>query len=75
MINASAPLQDQAYDIIKEKILNDEFSPDEMYSETKLAKDLSISRTPLRNALRGLEQDGYIIIAPSRGFMIRSLDH
>ena len=75
MINASAALQDQAYDSIKEKILNDEFSPDEMYSETKLAKDLSISRTPLRNALRGLEQDGYIVIAPSRGFMIRSLDH
>lgn len=74
MINASAPLQDQAYDIIKEKILNDEFTPNELYSETKLAKELTISRTPLRNALRGLEQDGYIIISPSRGFMIRSLD-
>ena len=71
---SAAPLQDQAYDILKEKILNDEFDPNEMYSETKLAKELSISRTPLRNALRGLEQDGYIIIAPSRGFMIRSLD-
>ena len=71
---SSAPLQDQAYDILKEKILNDEFHANVMYSETKLARELSISRTPLRNALRGLEQDGYIIIAPSRGFMIRSLD-
>ena len=70
----TAPLQDQAYDIIKEMILNEELIPGEMYSETKLAKDLSISRTPLRGALRGLEQDGYIVIAPSRGFMIRSLD-
>ena len=71
---STAPLQDQAYDIIKDMILNEELERNQLYSETKLAKDLEISRTPLRGALRGLEQDGYIVIAPSRGFMIRTLD-
>lgn len=70
----SKPLQTQAYENIKKRILSGEFAQDTLYSETKTAKELSISRTPLRDALRYLEQDGYITIVPSRGFRIRSLD-
>lgn len=70
----SKPLQTQAYEHIKKRILSGEFVQDTLYSETKIAKELSISRTPLRDALRYLEQDGYITIVPSRGFRIRSLD-
>ena len=73
-MDANLPLQIQAYNILKDKILNGELSADTLYSETKTAKELSISRTPLRNALRGLEQDGYIVIAPSKGFWLRTLD-
>ena len=73
-MDANLPLQIQAYNILKEKILTGEFSANTLYSETKTAMELSISRTPLRNALRGLEQDGYIVIAPSKGFWLRTLD-
>ena len=47
---------------------------DALYSETRLARELGISRTPLREALQCLSQDGYITIIPSRGFKIRCLN-
>ena len=66
-------LQQQAYDFIKEKILSGEFIPDTLYSETKLSAEAGISRTPMREALQCLSQDGYITIVPSKGFQIRQL--
>ena len=73
-MDLNKPLQTQLYDNIKRRILDGELDKDTLHSETKLAKELSVSRTPLRDALRYLEQDGYIIIVPSRGFRIRKLD-
>lgn len=73
-MDLNKPLTSQIYQLIKDKILNGELDKGILYSETKMAKELSISRTPLRDALRYLEQDGYITIVPSRGFHIRTLD-
>lgn len=71
--DAPSLLQTQAYEYVKEKILSNEWQPDTMYSETKLAAEIGISRTPLRQSLHRLSQDGYITIYPSRGFMLRTL--
>ena len=73
-INETSSLQSQAYNIIKEKILSKSMDSDALYSETRLARELGISRTPLREALQCLSQDGYITIIPSRGFKIRCLN-
>lgn len=59
-----------AYDYLKEKILSREFSFDTIYSETRLANELSISRTPIRDALNRLARERYIDILPSRGFQL-----
>ena len=67
-------LQLDAYSHIKERILSGEFQPDTLYSETRLSAELGISRTPVREALQCLSQDGYITIVPSRGFRIRTLN-
>lgn len=66
-------LQLQAYDYIKDRILSGELIPDTLYSETKLSAEIGVSRTPMREALQCLSQDGYITIVPSKGFMIRQL--
>lgn len=71
--NAPSMLQVRAYEYVKKKILNDEMQVGVYYSETKLAQELGISRTPIRRALHCLSQDGYITIAPSRGFTLRQL--
>lgn len=73
-MDLNKPLSAQIYQYLKEKILDGKLNKGTLYSETKMAKELSVSRTPLRDALRYLEQDGYIEIVPSRGFCIRKLD-
>lgn len=72
-INTKSSLQAQAYTYVKEQILSKKLDPNVLYSETKLAAELGISRTPLRESLHCLSQDGYITIIPSKGFMIRQL--
>ena len=73
-MKAKSLLQQQAYDYIKGKILSGEFEPNVLYSETKLSATVGISRTPMREALQCLSQDGYITIVPSKGFQIRQLN-
>lgn len=61
-------LSEQAYEYIRAMILAHEFSHDTIYSETKLASRIGISRTPVREALVRLSQEGLIDIQQSRGF-------
>ena len=48
------------YDRLRELILGDETGPDTMLVETSLATRLGVSRTPVREALRRLEQEGIV---------------
>lgn len=73
-MNTKSLLQSQAYEHIKELILTRQLEHGTLYSETKMAARLGISRTPMREALQCLSQDGYITILPSKGFMIRQLN-
>ena len=67
------PLNEQAYQHLQNLIMTDQLSYNKIYSETKLAKDLGISRTPFRDAIHRLAQEGYIDIIPSKGFMLHQL--
>ena len=66
-------LQLEAYNYIKNLILTHQLDVNTLYSVTKLSKELGISRTPMREALQCLSQDGYITVIPSKGFRIRQL--
>lgn len=61
-----------AYDHLRNMICNCEFEFGVIYSETKLAAQLSVSRTPMRDALNRLAQERYIDILPNRGFTLHS---
>ena len=63
-------LQNIAYDHLREMISSGEMEYDVVYSETKLAKQLGISRTPVRDALNRLARERYIDILPNRGFTL-----
>lgn len=69
-----SPLQIQAYDYLKNMILSGQLEPNVLYSETRMSAQIGISRTPMREAIQCLSQDGYITVVPSKGFMIRSLN-
>ncbi|HHZ03061.1 MAG TPA: GntR family transcriptional regulator [Tissierellia bacterium] len=66
-------LQEIAYDYLMEKIMNEELSNDEIYSEEKIAQELGISRSPVRAALQRLNHDNYIDIIPYKGFKLHEV--
>ena len=65
MVNKS-PLQIQAYNYLKEMILSGRLDPEVLYSETRMSAEIGISRTPMREAIQCLSQDGYITVVPSK---------
>ncbi len=65
--------RDLAYEEIKKLILSGKLSGDMSISENVLAKMLGMSRTPVRDALRRLEMDGFVRIIPSQGVVIREV--
>ena len=63
-------LKQQAYDMIKGKILRCEYAPDTMINEEILCQDTGMSRTPIRDAVSRLEQEGLVHIYPKKGIQI-----
>lgn len=63
----------QAYDIIKQKILSGELAPSSDISEEQLIKELGISRTPIREAIQKLSEEGFIIIYPRKGSIVSEI--
>lgn len=66
-------LKNQAYHEIKQKILNCEYAPGTVLNEAFLCKELSFSRTPVRDAISRLEQDHLLRIAPKKGIIIEDI--
>ncbi|MHB1006711.1 MAG: GntR family transcriptional regulator [Chloroflexota bacterium] len=65
--------REKAYAYLRSSILSGAFNPGERLTEERLAKELGISRTPVREALHKLESEGLIKPLETRGF-IASLD-
>lgn len=66
-------LKQQAYNIIKEKILWCEYAPNSYLSEKMLIDATGMSRTPVRDALSRLEQEGLLQIQPKIGIWVSGL--
>ncbi len=72
-IESNFLLNDLTYAALREAVLEVDVyseSADLRLDERKMAKQLGVSRTPLRDALTRLEQEGFITIKPRRGIFI-----
>ena len=58
-------------DSLRERILAGEFAPGTRMQEIALAEELHVSRTPIREALRSLAEDGLLDYAANRGYRVR----
>lgn len=63
-------LEKMAYEAIKEAILSFRLKPGETLVEADLARQLSISKTPVRDALSRLEKEGFITKIPYKGYYV-----
>ena len=64
-------MKNQAYEIIRKKILNQSYTPGEKISIASLTEELQISNTPIREALSMLEEHGLVEITPNSGFKMK----
>ena len=67
------PLQMQAYESMKTMINEGRFEAGQIYSEKTVSAELYIPRSPLRDAVQLLVQEGYLDVIPSKGFRIHEM--
>ena len=67
------PLRDQVHHAIVGRILRDDLKPGARISDTALARELGVSRTPIREALLRLEREGFLQADVGRGFFVKPL--
>ena len=71
---SSVSLTEPVYEHILNMILNMELKPGEHVPEMAIAKEMGISRTPVRNALKQLESEGLVVIYPNRFVQVTTYD-
>ncbi|BAI81066.1 transcriptional regulator, GntR family [Deferribacter desulfuricans SSM1] len=67
------PLREKIADRIRADIIKGVYKDGERLIEPKLAENLGISRTPVREALRQLENEGFIEIIPRKGAVVKRM--
>ena len=60
-----------ATELIREAIVDGRLEPGERLKEEELAREMGISRTPIREALLMLQAEGLVVAIPNRGAMVR----
>lgn len=68
--NDYLPLRDVVFRTLRDAILTNNLKPGERLLENKLAEELGVSRTPVREALRMLELEGLVELLPRKGAQV-----
>jgi DNA-binding GntR family transcriptional regulator len=68
-----ANLRTELAESVRREIIDGTLEPGSRINESQLSADLGVSRTPLREALLGLEREGLIASEPARGFFVAPL--
>jgi DNA-binding GntR family transcriptional regulator len=63
----------QVYDVLKQRIISQMMKPGEPINEGVLSQELSISKTPIREAIQQLEREGFIENIPGRGNFVSQI--
>lgn len=72
-MNSYLPLRDVVFNTLRDAILRGELKPGERLMEMHLANKLGVSRTPIREAIRMLEQEGLAVTIPRKGAQVAKM--
>lgn len=67
------PLREIVFEALREVILNGQLKPGERLMEVQLAEEMGVSRTPVREAIRKLELEGFVVMIPRKGAYVSDL--
>lgn len=71
--HAPGLLKTRAYEQLRRWILDNDLPPGSFLAERQLAKQLGMSKTPVKVALERLQQEGFVTISPQLGVVVRDL--
>jgi len=66
-------LREQIVSSLRDSIIKGDLKPGQKLTEPELAERLGISRTPIREAFRQLESEGFLTVMPRRGAVVSSM--
>ncbi|MDU4960856.1 MAG: GntR family transcriptional regulator [Sporomusaceae bacterium] len=72
-LDSYKPLREVVAETLREAIINGVLKPGERLMEIQLAEELGVSRTPVREAIRRLELEGFVVMVPRRGTYVTDL--
>lgn len=67
-------LTERVVDQIRTAITSGGYAPGDRLTETALSREFGVSRVPIREALRTLESEGFVVLRPFAGAAVASLD-
>jgi DNA-binding GntR family transcriptional regulator len=67
------PLPDQVFDWLRERIVGGSMMADERLNQDAIARELGVSKIPVREALTRLTQEGLVSLQPNRGWFVQAL--
>jgi DNA-binding GntR family transcriptional regulator len=67
------PLREIVFEGLREAIISGRLAPGERLMETQLAEEMGVSRTPVREAIRKLELEGFVVMMPRKGAYVAGL--
>ena len=72
-LDSYKPLREVVSETLRDAIVNGILQPGERLMEIQLAEELGVSRTPVREAIRKLELEGFVVMVPRRGTYVADL--
>jgi DNA-binding GntR family transcriptional regulator len=69
-VSRPAPLRQSVYDALIDLIVSGDLPPGQHLVETDIARQLGVSRQPIREALHRMEAEGWVDLRPSQGAFV-----
>lgn len=71
--NDAHGLRRKVFAVLEDAVLNGKYRPGESLTEGRLAAELGVSRTPIREALTQLEHEGLVQLVPNKGALVTGI--
>lgn len=73
MTAQKSSLRDQVFQKLRKDILSGKYQPGDELVESTVGKELGVSRTPVREAIRQLELEGLVELIPNKGTVVNGI--
>jgi len=74
VISEHKTLREKIVEVLREAIIRQKIRPGERITELEVAERFGISRTPIREAFRQLESEGFLTIMPRKGAVVSAIE-